>query len=287
MATKKEDAPAQPRVLSDEERKAIQQRIQSKIQKMENLDEYDRVKILLTGPSGSRKSSFAAAFPRPLIALTEMQAVRAIKKWGNKDLSVFLIKTYQDILDFQAIASAPNIGQKFDTIVCDSLTDMQRIVREHFTSQQTKRNDVTDMETWGVVGNKMEKFIRTVRDCRCHVVLLTLDDEKHVKDQGVLHRPALDGRLKNELKQFVQAVGYTWRKEMPSGEYRYQISFELDESYTTKRDHALDAVEPMEPEYLLAKMLGQEVPADVQARVDAWREFGQEDKEKKENQVSF
>jgi hypothetical protein len=256
--------------------KPVKPSILDRIKSADDMASLDKAKILLYGPSGAGKTSFGAGMPRPLIGLTEKQAVPSIKRINPK-ASVFVIESFQDLIDFVALAASPNIGKRFDSVVLDSLTDAQRMIKEHFTSRQEKRQDVTDLDTWGVILDKTASLMRTIRDAHAHVVVITLDAEEKVEGMGMVHRPAVLGKkLPNELAQFVQAVGYVHSAEMQSGAVRRQISFYAGERYTTKIAAGLDNREPVEPLHVIARMLGQPPPDDaaLAERVAIWTKLG-------------
>ncbi len=249
--------------------------ITDKIKTAADLETLVKAKLLVYGPSGAGKTQFAASMPKPLIGLTEKQGILTIKRVAQPGYGIFMISTYQDVIDFVALASSPRIP--FDSVILDSLTDVQRIIRDHFTSQQTKRTDVTDQDTWGVVIDRTASIMRSIRDAHAHVVVIALDAEELVNGVGLVHRPAVSGKkLPSQLAQFVQAVGYLHVAEVPGGALRRELSFFAGERYLTKMCAGLEAKEPPIPEWIITRMLGEEPSAELVARIEAWRDLAKQ-----------
>lgn len=274
MATKTPEQPAtvsEPEAAKPEPAKKAPS-ILDRIVDVDKLDMLDRVKLLITGPSGAGKSHFSASFKRPLIGLTEKQAVRTIKT-ANPRARIFLINTLDNLREFMAIASSPSLGDHCDAIVLDSLTDAQRIIKETLTKAQTKRQDITDQDTWGVVIDETARLARVIRDAVVHTVVICIDAET-VMDSGVVHRPGVSGKkLPAELAQYVNAMAYA-RKDLVNGEPRRSLVFEAGPNYPTKSMAGLRNEEPNEAQWLLHQVFGTPVPDDVAARVAKWEEQG-------------
>lgn len=237
-----------------------------------DLPQSDKIKMLVYGPSGSGKSTFAARFPRPLFGLTELQAGPSIVA-ANPDAAVFPILNASDLMAFRKLLADPRTAQRFDTVILDSLTDAQRIIKEFYTSKQDKRTDITNMDSWGLVIDGTARLARELRDREYHTVLICLDAEESVDGVGTVHRPGVHGkRLPNDLAQYVNAVAYLAKEEdLDTGALRRTLTFEAGERYLTKGLQGLRAREPAEPAWVLHKALRAPEPApEVLARVRAW-----------------
>jgi hypothetical protein len=218
----------------------------------------------------SGKTSCAARFARPLILLTETQAIPVIREL-NPRAAIKQIRSPQDLLEARQILRAPNLVENHDAVVLDSLTDCQRILKDFYTSQQQKRQDLTDMDTWGRIIDATARLARELRDVPVHVLCICLDSEVAVEGEGITHRPAVSGKtLPNVLGQFFNAVGYISRQVKSKG-MRREIMFEGSDRYQTKKLTGLDDIEAPEPLLWLHKRFGIDLPADVQKRVSDWK----------------
>lgn len=243
--------------------------IVDRIFRASDLKNYNRIKGLFMGPSGGGKSELAAKFPKPLIGLTERQAIPTIIG-VNPDAKIFMIETVENIEEFLAIASSPKLVSKgIESIVVDSLTDIQRILKDGYTAKQTKRTDITDQDTWGVIIDKTARFARVVRDAIANVAVIVIDQEIAM-DVGIVHRPAVSGKkLPNELQQYFNCVGFV-RKDMADDGKIHSVVFDDGPNYSTKSMKGLDAIEPPEPEWFLHKVFGADLSEEVKNRVDEW-----------------
>lgn len=227
-----------------------------------------RLKVLIYGNSGAGKSHLASLFRRPLIGLTELQGIPTIQR-ANPEALVFAIRDRDDLYAFGRLVK--DLPSGVDAVVLDSLTDAQRILRLAHTAEQAKRQDVTDLETWGVVIDATARVARMLRDLPTHVVVICLAEEKEIMGEHV-HRPGVTGkRLANDLAQYVNLVGYVHRRDMGDGKLRREVMFDGVDRYLVKGCPELDAVEPPEPLWWAHRMFGAEMPDEVRARVDAWR----------------
>jgi hypothetical protein len=244
-----------------------------RIQKASAMADLDKGKLLISGPSGAGKTRMGSLMPgRVLMGLSEKQAVATIKRW-RPDASVFAIETFDDLVDFAAVAASPRISDHFDSVVLDSLTDMQRIMKQHLTRQQDKRKDVTDKDTWGVVIDKTMSLVRAIRDAKAHVLIITGNAEEHVDGVGMVNRPDMQGkRIPSSLPSYVQAQGYAYMQQLGNGKLRRSVMFSGPERFAVKIYGDLQAIEPPEPVHIISKCLGGSlpIPDDVKARVDAW-----------------
>ncbi len=275
-AKEPEALPAKAGDAADKAKPAVKApSILDRIHTVTDLPQYNRIKLLLTGPSGSGKSEFCAKFKRPLFLLTERQAIPTIRA-ANPQARIFMVESLKDIDDAQAIAASPSLYKQCDALITDSLTDIQRILKDGLTAQQSKRQDVTDMDTWQVLIDKTARFARVVRDAVVHTVIVAVDQEETTMD-GVSHRPGVSGKkLPNELAQYVNAAAFT-KKELVAHEApkRHSLVFDAGPLYLTKSMKGLRVMEPPEPLWLLQQVFGEAAPAEVLERVAIWEAQGE------------
>jgi len=242
------------------------------VRSVESFPEFNKLKALVFGPSGSGKSTLAARFKKPLIGLTEAQAVPAIQS-ANPDALIKMITDVEELGEFRQLLRDPELPNRVDAVVLDSLTDAQRILKEHYTARQTRRQDKTDMDTWGTIIDGTARLAREVRDLPVHVCVICLDAENQVDGLGLVHRPAVSGkRLPNDLAQYFNLVGFTHVAELDNG-FRHQIMFRSDERYLTKTMEGIGGTEPQEPLLWVQKRFGGSLDKNSAKRVSEWKDL--------------
>ena len=99
---------------------------------------------------------------------------------------------------------------KYDTIVFDSLTECQKLFKDEILGSR----DTLKIQEWGLLANRMLKFIRLVRDLPFHIICTALAD-KITDGDGVvtMNLPQFEGKkTANEVMQYFSAVGYLFGK---------------------------------------------------------------------------
>lgn len=254
----------------------------SSVRVAESIEELDKLKALIYGPNGSGKSSLAARFKRPLIGLTEKQAIPAIKD-ANPNALIKLISNAQQLLEFRQLTRSPQLRERCDAVALDSLTDIQRVLKDLYTGQQEKNRDITDMQSWGKTIDATARLARELRDLPIHTMIICLDTEIEIDGEGLVHRPAVSGKsLPNQLGQYFNLVGYMSRQVRPGG-MRREVMFQGSDRYQTKGMRGLGDVEPPEPLFWLHKRFGLPLEQEkdrngetVEQRIAQWKACAEE-----------
>jgi len=238
------------------------------------VDGLNKLKILISGASGSGKSTMGAKFKRPFIIPTELQGIPAMRL-ANPDAVIFHnengrpgVQDVQDIAEFMAMLGDPRI-EEFDAVVLDSLTDLQEILLKYFDSKYPGEKET--LKKWGGFRDKTEGVLRKLRDLPVHALVTCLDVE--VDDGGSLvHRPSVYGKssgFPNKLPKFFNLVGYAHRKPGAEGMI-HSVMFAGPERFITKPLPGFDNIEPAEPQEWLRKFSGGEPEEAVLERVTDW-----------------
>lgn len=238
------------------------------------LDDAVKFKILISGASGSGKTTMAARFKRPFIATFELQGIPAIQH-ANPNAVVFHnsegrpgVQSIGDIAELVNMIADPRM-QEFDAFILDSATDMMDKFKDHFEKKYP--NDGDGFKRWGAIMDKTQSVLRKVRDMPTHALVTALDVE--VEDGNrIVHRPALYGKssgFPQKIPKFFNLVGYAYKKMSDNGP-QHSVMFSGPDKYLTKSFPGMDTVEPAEPQEWLRKLVGIEVDFDAQERIDAW-----------------
>lgn len=166
------------------------------------------IKGLLYGESGIGKTFLSATAPRPLVLLTEVNGQASIMH-SNPDADLIHIESAamlgQVLKDIDE--NAENWSD-YDTIVIDSLTEVQRLIKDKITNQGRSPMRLQD---WGTMADNMRALIRRIRGITTHnVVCICLLESQIEEDTGIRHiRPAFEGKkTSGEIAQYFNFVGF-------------------------------------------------------------------------------
>lgn len=180
------------------------------------------VKGLIFGCTGIGKSWLCAQSPKPVIVLTEKNGITSVAH-ANPDAIVIeclsaddLFKVILDAQDKKLDLEDEN-GElhqiEFDTLVIDSLTEAQRLIRDRIL-ERAKREEMI-LKDWNTLANHMQKMVRAIRDLPCHVICTALQEELYEDSTGVRYvRPQFDGKkTTQQIAQYFNFVGWLYKKD--------------------------------------------------------------------------
>lgn len=205
-------------------------------------------KLSLYGPSGSGKTSWAARSPRPLILLTEAQALPSIHA-ANPDAHVLVVTSYQQFREVWDVVKKAPLGEvdgqpcimidgtPIQTVVVDSWTDLQRYMIDsmlgHDGGQKDLELDVGDgmsLQMWGKLLDVCVTIWRQQRAIPVNTVFLSLA-EVEVDDFGRrMTIPMMGGKsAPHNMPAHFGAQGFAMSEQAgESGAGTYSIRFVLD-----------------------------------------------------------
>ncbi len=171
------------------------------------------IKALIYGDSGSGKTTLAVTAPKPLVLLTERQAIPSINA-SNPDAVIIECASADDL---RKVISAIRDGDKqlaqFETLVIDSLTESQRLIKDDILKKG--RRDQMQMQDWGKLADGTRGLIRSLRDLPINVVCTALMEHETEESTGKRFvNPIFEGRKTNkEIAQWFSFIGCLYRKD--------------------------------------------------------------------------
>lgn len=202
------------------------------------------LKALVYGQPGTGKTNFGVSAPKPLILLSEHQAVphvrSAAKRMGRPAPMVLAMETLSDYRHV-LVALRGDKAQPFvvrgggaegndvtftsktwpETVVLDSLTDACELVTAEIRRESPPKIGkdglpVDSERYWNVLGDRCANLIRRFRDAPMNVLFLCLLDDRLTGEGDAQVRsigPSLPMRkLPNAVQAAVNVVGVTYRK---------------------------------------------------------------------------
>jgi len=169
------------------------------------------IKTLIYGPSGAGKTFLSASAPDPIFLLTERQAIPSIAA-SNPDAKVVYIETADELRKCvtEAMRKGTIEGATFTTIVLDSLSEAQRMLRDEIESNPKRKEGSEGLtrQEWGILADKTRALVRALRNLPFNVVCTALMEDK-TDDQDVRRiAPLFQGqKTGHEIPQWFTIIG--------------------------------------------------------------------------------
>lgn len=201
-------------------------------------------KILLYGKPGAGKTYAASRSHKPVFLLTEANGIQSIRT-GNPNAAVFYANDADKLRAFMRAAMSGELRRAgYETIVVDSLTEVQRILQDEILRSKPNKDEGMSLPDWGMLTERMRGFFRSLRDLDMDVVATALDDETVEEASGEIHvRPSFTGRkMGSDAAQYFNVVGYVYKNERKDGDKRtieHRILLDGPKKYLTKSCHPL------------------------------------------------
>jgi hypothetical protein len=219
------------------------------------------MKALLFGDSGSGKTHTSVTAPNPCVLLTEPNGVLSIKA-SNPDAYVVDVmrmaaETNQKPMDivrqfFKAAMDGTLKAQtKAETIVIDSLTELQRMLQDEILDQKSQGGKIQaqwTLQDWSILTDRMRKLVRIIRDLPFNVVATALAQTETDGQENRYVLPSFQGKkLPNEVAGYFSLVGYVFRQREKDDDgdevVKHKVLLSGPSTYLTKNVAPLLAVE--------------------------------------------
>jgi hypothetical protein len=205
----------------------------------------DSLIVMVYGPTGVGKTTFAGTFPKPIFLNVERGDESLVDTpLGDKEV-IADIENMDDFKEAWGRIKQGEWGEMFETVVIDSLTEWQEHLMDSILEEQGK--NYPTLREWGIAKQRILRMVRNIKDLRMNLVFIC--GEKEETDDGVVvKRPSLSG---GDIPQRVGAacdvVGYFTAEKDESGNIERDIHIEPDRDYYAKHrlgDHIESPIEP-------------------------------------------
>jgi len=136
----------------------------------------------------------------------------------------------------------------YDTVVLDSLTEMQKfsmynIMRQVIQDNPDRDPEVPSIREWGKNIEQIRRLVRAFRDLSMNTILTALAVTDKDSDSGkIVTRPSLSGKLAMEVGGFVDIVGYIYTKVIDGEVQRLMLTQGTDRVIAKDRSDTLPSV---------------------------------------------
>jgi len=168
-----------------------------KILKASEIQRQLTVNMLVYGPPGVGKTTFASTAPKPLIIDLENGSLALL----GREVDIAQVDTLQDARD--AIKFALENG--YQTVVIDSITRYAELLLDEILKEN--KRDTARIQDWGEVVKRIKKLIWTLQGKNINTIFIALETEEK-DEESLLKRPAVPGQLKVAIPAIVDIVGY-------------------------------------------------------------------------------
>jgi hypothetical protein len=201
--------------------------------------------ILIYGAPGCGKSWVAASAPGPVLVINAGGASRVPRKVDDKgnvvrrplitwdpnsasaptagDWEVCYVNV-RSFADAEKVLKHLESGKHcFESVVVDTLTELQKLCKEGVAGGQ---EGPMDMQKWGILLNRLEHYIRSLRDLTLHhtrplqaVVVLAAAETSEAGRTA----PSLEGSLGKSLPVYFDVEGYLRQVPEQGGKLSYRL----------------------------------------------------------------
>lgn len=162
------------------------------------------VRCTIYGGSWVGKTVFGGTAPKPIFASSEKGLLSIVSTLGYHPDYVNI----ESIKDLQELYKHLKKTNTYQTLVLDSLTEINEIIKEGIEQRTGKQ--MTRNERWEL-SRKIKDIIRSFKDLKMHVIVIC--QEKHnTNDEWVTEAiyPMLNGKNATEIAYMMDIVGYMY-----------------------------------------------------------------------------
>lgn len=179
-----------------------------------------KIKALIYGDSWSGKTSFGWTAPNVIFASAEAGLLSIANKW----VSYAEIKS---IADLRELLWFLKWDHKFETVVLDSITEINDIIKAEIERKKWKPMQLQD---WWVLAKDIEKILRAFRGLDMNVIMIA--QEKIIEDDGKIDKrvPDLNWKAASKIAYFMDIV---WHMEI-QWDWTYLVNLSWEKWLVTK-----------------------------------------------------
>lgn len=160
--------------------------------------------LMIYGQSGAGKTTLAAGFPRPIFLCAE----DGLMSIAGMDVDYIKVVTPEDIEEAYQYLVSPKASKKYDTVIVDTLTDLQNNVYMPAILGANNRK-FPEIRDWGQLLELMRRFTRQMRDLKDkydNIVFICQEQEYTDENDNTFIRPMLTGKFATEAPAYVDIV---------------------------------------------------------------------------------
>jgi hypothetical protein len=149
------------------------------------------------------------------------------------------IKSYSQVVDFYyAVRDAKN--PQFETIVIDSLNELQVLVTQYvvskFSNVKRQYDDQLTLADYGKANRDFSKVVRLFLKLPYHIVFTAVSTQREGGElEEVQIAPKFVGKqVGPDVQRMMDMIGYCHAKRTPDGSSQHYVSFRITPQYLAK-----------------------------------------------------
>ena len=158
------------------------------------------LRLLLAGDPGVGKTHLSAHFPNPLFLNARCGIATLSRLSGIPFVSM---ENEESILSLRNLLAQPVEGFKVDTLVIDSIDEVQRLLLQERLEQE-KRTE-TKLDDYGWLLNKFHAIFTGLDQLDLNIVYVSHLKDIQISDSEVCFKPALAGQFADAIHEYVDA----------------------------------------------------------------------------------
>lgn len=207
--------------------------------------------MLIYGSSGAGKTYLAGSSD----AVPELRRVLFVDVEGGtltlrntpyNEVEVLRVKGWTDM---QKVYDELHIGNHgFNTIVIDSLTEIQKLSMDKIMKRLVEENeerdaDVPGIREWNINLEQTRKFVRLFRDLPVNTIFTALEkSDKNMRTGATKRKPSLSGKVADEIAAFLDIVVYLYSKEHENENKRMLLTGHTEDTIAKDRTGLLPMI---------------------------------------------
>jgi len=179
------------------------------------------LKILVYGKPGVGKTVFASTAPRPLFVDFEAGTLSITGKPIDVVSLTSYIQLYEIYMELYDRETGQLKGNKYDSLVIDSLTEVQKLNMDMVLSsgveaKPTKDRDVPELRDYQKSMAQIGRLVRAFRNLPMNIIFTALPVEVRDEKTGIITaiKPSLPGKLSDEVAAYMDIIGYLWVEDV-------------------------------------------------------------------------
>lgn len=198
------------------------------------------MKVLVTGPPKSGKTTFLATAPNPVVAACEA----GLMSIAHKNIGYVEIDAVDKLATLHGILKDPTLRQRaaasmgmpaIETVCIDTADALQEIAKKEVL--RTGRRTEMQQADWGKLKEIMSAQLKAFIALPLNVIITVHVDVTQDEEQRQIYAPALQGAIKNEIAGWVDFSLLAFRQKETAPDGTSSVKYYLKNEGDAKNPH--------------------------------------------------